>query len=352
MTIGKIIKYYRKERGYTQGELAEALGVSVQAVSKWETEAGMPDVSQIIPLARVLEVSADELLGINEKENCKEWMHLQEEIGNHPVYISLAEATRIYGLASPFFDKYPNHPGAALWCLESLAVLLRNDPAFGGGVKECRRYENCILRFETDPDRRFKSYYVLSKCYALLGEEERSHEMMEMIPHIFGDRDYWEAEFAYAEGDYDAALQKVKVAFHDKARFISRCIRMVRMISEDTKGKAGLEDQLRLNEYMLTMINAFLSGGDYLPYRMMYQKHSLLCHMVHQCIDLGDRVGAEDYLAQLEETYAAYMAFLQDSSGKHQLMFPETENDGIWHITASQAKDYLDSARKKLEETV
>ena len=350
--IGKNIRFYRKERGYTQGELAEALGVSVQAVSKWETEAGMPDVSQIVPLSRILGVSSDELLGINEKENKEEWMRLQEEIGNHPVYISLTEAKRIYGLASPFFEKYPNHPGAALWCLESLAVLLRNDPSYADGLKECRRYENCILRFETDPDRRFKSYYVLAKCYSLLGEEERSYEMLEKIPYMYGDRDYWEGEFAYAEGDYDTALQKIKTAFHDKARFISRCIRLVRMISEDTKGKDALAEQLRLNEYMLTLINAFLSGGDYLPYRMMYQKHSLLCHMVHQCIDLGDRAKATVYMQELETTYAAYMAFLQDRSGKHQLLFPENETDGVWHISAEQASGYLNCARQKLEETV
>ena len=38
MSIGQNIKKYRKEKGYTQRELADLIGVSVQAISKWETE--------------------------------------------------------------------------------------------------------------------------------------------------------------------------------------------------------------------------------------------------------------------------------------------------------------------------
>lgn len=55
-TMGQIIKRLRKERGLTQESLAERLGVTFQAVSKWETDAGMPDVSQIVPLANAFGV--------------------------------------------------------------------------------------------------------------------------------------------------------------------------------------------------------------------------------------------------------------------------------------------------------
>lgn len=68
MSVGQMIKLCRKEKGLTQSELAELIGVSMQAVSKWETDAGMPDISQIVPLARVLGVSSDKLLGIVESD--------------------------------------------------------------------------------------------------------------------------------------------------------------------------------------------------------------------------------------------------------------------------------------------
>ncbi len=44
MSIGQNIKKYRKEKGFTQRELADLNGVSVQAISKWETNAGVPDI--------------------------------------------------------------------------------------------------------------------------------------------------------------------------------------------------------------------------------------------------------------------------------------------------------------------
>ena len=62
-TIGNNIKLFRKNKGFTQEELADLLSVTPQAVSKWESENGLPDVSMLIPLAQVLGVSTDALLG-------------------------------------------------------------------------------------------------------------------------------------------------------------------------------------------------------------------------------------------------------------------------------------------------
>ena len=62
-TIGRNIKNYRKSKGFTQEELADLPNVTPQAVSKWESEIGMPDVSMLIPLAQVLGISTDALLG-------------------------------------------------------------------------------------------------------------------------------------------------------------------------------------------------------------------------------------------------------------------------------------------------
>ena len=62
MTIGKRIALLRKEKGLTQEELANAMGVSPQAVSKWENDQTCPDISALPKLARFLGVTVDELL--------------------------------------------------------------------------------------------------------------------------------------------------------------------------------------------------------------------------------------------------------------------------------------------------
>ena len=62
MTIGKRIALLRREKNLTQEELAQHMGVSPQAVSKWENDQTCPDISALPKLARLLGVSVDELL--------------------------------------------------------------------------------------------------------------------------------------------------------------------------------------------------------------------------------------------------------------------------------------------------
>lgn len=61
-TIGNRIAKFRKAKGMTQEELANHMGVSSQAVSKWENDASCPDISLLPRLGKVLGVTTDELL--------------------------------------------------------------------------------------------------------------------------------------------------------------------------------------------------------------------------------------------------------------------------------------------------
>ena len=61
-TIGSRISKYHKEKGMTQEELASRLGVSSQAVSKWENDLSCPDISLLPALCQALGVTSDELL--------------------------------------------------------------------------------------------------------------------------------------------------------------------------------------------------------------------------------------------------------------------------------------------------
>lgn len=68
VTIGKRIMTLRKQKSMTQEQLAERVGVSAQAVSKWENDVSCPDISLIPQLADVLGVTTDELLGVKPLE--------------------------------------------------------------------------------------------------------------------------------------------------------------------------------------------------------------------------------------------------------------------------------------------
>lgn len=59
---GLLIAQIRKEKGYTQKDLAEKIGVSNATVSKWETGKGFPDISLLEPLAISLNISISEII--------------------------------------------------------------------------------------------------------------------------------------------------------------------------------------------------------------------------------------------------------------------------------------------------
>ena len=65
-TIGSKISFYRRGKGMTQEELAEKLGVSPQAVSKWENDIACPDIQLLPQIAKLFETSVDELLSNDE----------------------------------------------------------------------------------------------------------------------------------------------------------------------------------------------------------------------------------------------------------------------------------------------
>lgn len=67
MTLGKKLQLLRKARGMSQEQLAELLGVSRQAVSKWELDSTLPDTANVVALGKLFGVTTDYLL-VEENE--------------------------------------------------------------------------------------------------------------------------------------------------------------------------------------------------------------------------------------------------------------------------------------------
>ena len=59
---GNIISFRRKQMGLTQRELAVKLSISDKTISKWEVGKGMPELSLMVPLCDILNITTDELL--------------------------------------------------------------------------------------------------------------------------------------------------------------------------------------------------------------------------------------------------------------------------------------------------
>ena len=126
--FGIFISELRKEKGYTQKELAQKLFISDKAISKWERGLSMPDISLLIPLSEVLEVSVTELLKYQRLEQTEKLNAEQiDEIIRKAIQISEERP----------LPKFPSRKTwicidmiAAFILLIEFAVLFTNTPLF------------------------------------------------------------------------------------------------------------------------------------------------------------------------------------------------------------------------------
>lgn len=105
--FGALVSELRKEKGYTQKELAQYLYVSDKAVSKWETGNSIPDTSLLIPLAELLGVSVTELLMCERMaENVTLETDRVEDIVKTAITYGKEKTERAYQVKSRWFAFY------------------------------------------------------------------------------------------------------------------------------------------------------------------------------------------------------------------------------------------------------
>ena len=357
MSIGQNIKKYRKEKGYTQRELADLIGVSVQAVSKWETDTGAPDISQVVPLASALDISTDALFDYEHHTKPEDFEELRKDYHRQEVFRDQRDSAKNYKMLNAYFSAHPQNSEAASLCLKCLVDMIvagkTQDRGKSELIAECEKYANCIFKYETDIDTVFMNHFVLARGYAALGENEKAKEMLGKIPVTFGDRLYWEAEIAQANKEYDDAMLKCRSSFALKARYISRCIRMAGEIHQARDSENGLAQRIEYEEYMLRLLNAFLSGGDYLPCRQTFQKYVLLCGMVKKHTKLNRFDLALEKAEMLFAGRVEFLNFLNNQEGKYSLLFENNDSVEYQMHTKYQldcyVKDTVEFLKKRPE---
>ena len=103
--IGAIIKKLRSENNITQDTLAAAIGVTPQAISRWESEGGYPDIELLPALADFFSVSTDELLGYKLSEREQALADIKKEMDRLAEVGSIEERV---AFARKAFANYPN----------------------------------------------------------------------------------------------------------------------------------------------------------------------------------------------------------------------------------------------------
>lgn len=186
MSIGQNIKKYRKEKGFTQRELAERIGVSVQAVSKWETDTGAPDISQVVPLASALDISTDALFDYEHNAKYEDFEELQKDYYRCDVFRDQRHSYENYKMFNSYFLSHPQDSKAASFCLKCLVDMIVAKKTQNRGkselVAECEKYANCIFKYETDPDVVFMNHFVLAADIPRLVKPKKQNRSSERYP--------------------------------------------------------------------------------------------------------------------------------------------------------------------------
>ena len=185
LAMGKTIKRLRKERNLTQEELAEQLNVTFQAISKWENETGMPDISQVIPLASVFGVSTDVLFGTfgtNDEDEVRKILdsaYRRDE--NNEVDVKKCYAELQDGL-----KKYPNNIWLLVNCLEtgnSLCYHSGYDKYHEEEIyPECVRMANLVITYSKDVNDVLRAHMIMVILHSAYGNKEKAQEHTEKFP--------------------------------------------------------------------------------------------------------------------------------------------------------------------------
>lgn len=188
-TMGQIIKRLRKERNFTQEELAEQLGVTFQAVSKWENDAGLPDISQVIPLATVFGVSTDVLFGLYGKNNAEEAEKIivaARALVTNPA--TKESALECYRALTDGLAKFPNNTTLLTDCLEvgiSLAFPENDTYDRDNGeriYRDCIRFAELIIKYSQNTTHVMRAHMIMVLLHSAYGNSKAAFHHARQFP--------------------------------------------------------------------------------------------------------------------------------------------------------------------------
>ena len=234
ITIGNKIKELRKKKGITQEQLAENIGISFQAVSKWENNIALPDITLVPALASFFEISIDELFDYNLHE-------LQDNV------------TKICDEAYLYRDENPEKARAILE--EGLKKYPNNDIILNNLLYVLVRTGEKIqiagkLVSVTDDDAvKYDSLRFLAYAYKDIGEYESAKAAVEQIPEIYFTKLTEAAKIYKGIEKYEAAEKQKWLSFE---QVLQMCV----IISEYYESENLKEDAVKELKRALRLIDA------------------------------------------------------------------------------------------------
>lgn len=330
LSIGKNIQNKRKAMGLTQDQLATVIGVSIAAVSKWETGGAYPDITLLAPIARLLGVTVDDLLGFEPQLSEDQVMELCEKCAK---LFESSDYENAVSFGEKSIREYPNNQ---LLKLRMGNVFMMHTP--------CARTEDeaahllsraeTLMREAAESDDIQIREAALQGLSALLTQQERYEETLKALDGIHSSEiepNQMKVSVYYAMGDYEKSKQ---VAQYLLATHAFGCNIALDTLSKIAKKKRDYPLALRMVNLSLQLSKMFgrdqIYGQDLNHYLMIAQ-----CHAEQK---------------QERETLDALGAFLKCAQmpADHDAVKESPFFDSIEMSEAPQSKSYLNHCVREM----
>lgn len=283
VNLGDKIKELRKNDGRKQEDLAKALGVTPQAISRWEANGGYPDMGMIPSIANYFHITIDELFGYNNDRNKK-----IAEYNDKAIYLinNTLDMTECIALLRRGLEEFPTETALK----SKLATALNKEGWNHKGEQPNRYWEEAASLYEELMEGDNSCIIPLMAIYNEIGEYAKAVKKASMQPQVEDSR---EVLLGRIYGDEDSARYQGEavLALLHELRFA---------IDASVSNNDKLMNSAQGLEIMQTVRNLFETVfGD-----NCYGLHSDFCFIDMRCVQIAGNIG--DYEAVLKYFDSAY----------------------------------------------
>ena len=201
--LGEKIKSLRKQKNISQEVFANYLGVSFQAVSKWENGNTMPDVLMIPAIASFFGVSTDELFDFNFFEMEKQVKSICDEAYKY----RFADTARSEKILRDGLQRFPGNDIILNNLLYTLDYKMRKNEV----IALCKT----LIESTKDDSVKYDACQILASCYKENGQNDLVKPTLEIIPEIYFTKLQLMASLLDGEDSYEAAQKQKNISAED-----------------------------------------------------------------------------------------------------------------------------------------
>ncbi len=222
--IGSKIRELRKERNISQEVLAQFLGVSFQAVSKWEVGTAMPDIMLIPAIASFFGVSTDELFDYDRMQIEKK----VEEIVTEAAELRCSDPRKAEKILRKGLKQFPGNE----ILLNNLLYTMRSPERSEEVIDLCK----ALSESAKEDDVRYDALRILAETYHECSQQSLVEPTLEKIPEVYFTKLELMAELMTAEKSLQAARQQMWLSFETLVEMLN--IMQVRYMQHEDQNLA------------------------------------------------------------------------------------------------------------------